>query len=147
MTMPIALRPATEADLPFITSTWIESYIRSPATRRIPKAVFLEGHRRVIDRLLAKYNAWVACDPGDRDVLYGWSLCQYDPAALHYCYVKETRRGQGVARALIGLYDDILPSATLPISHWTPACKRARNRGVDIRWEPHLLTYAMLEGT
>lgn len=138
--MPIALRPATEVDLPFIVSTWLESYIRSPATRRIPKAVFLGYHRQVIDRILAQHGAMVACDPGDPDVLYGWRVLG-GPALLHYCYVKETRRNQGVARALLGSW-----SHGIRITHWTPACKRARDRGVDIRWEPHLLTYAMLEG-
>ena len=141
--MPIALRPATEADLPFIVSTWLESYIRSPATRRIPKQLFLGGHRRVVDRLVAKRGVIVAHDPGDETVLYGWICWEWVPDAIHYLYVKETRRNQGVAHALIKA---AVLDGPLLVTHWTPACKRARDRGVDIRWEPHLLTYAMLEG-
>jgi hypothetical protein len=94
------IRPADEGDVAFLSSTWKQSFWReSTWANRIRWSVFEPGHAKVIQRLLARSLAIVACDPERETEIAGYLV--YEPGAIHYAYVKPAFRRAGVLRALL----------------------------------------------
>jgi GNAT superfamily N-acetyltransferase len=87
--MSFVVREARPSDIAFVTGAWKESYLaraKAIITKEILRAVH-RGHVRV------------ACDHLDDDALVGFAAFGDDE--LHYAYVKEAFRKEGVARDLL----------------------------------------------
>jgi hypothetical protein len=81
-------------------------------------------------------RAVVACNPLNPALIWGFSVWDDGPTpALHYCYVKEVFRGNGIGTELTRLARDGRPGH-LRISYRTPACRRFLP---EAQFEPRLL--------
>jgi hypothetical protein len=112
------IRPATEGDVAFVSSTWKQSFWReSTWANRIRWTVFEPGHAKIVQRLLARSMVLVACDPEVETEDVGYIV--FEPGAIHYAYVKPPFRRAGVLRSLLaetGLPKDL---AGVAITHGT----------------------------
>lgn len=116
----IHIRAGKETDVPYVVSTWVDSYASTPWAADIRKVwqlglytVHDRGdlaksdpyqvlHRRFVVRLLARTGVEVRVAAWDEDpnVIAGW--CCVEPDAVHYVYVRNKFRRDGVARRLLG---------------------------------------------
>ena len=127
-----------EKDGNFIYHSWGNSYREAAlgAWGDIPKATYYKRVRLRIDTLLKRgAELKIACDPDNQDIILGW-MCAESPV-LHYVYVKEAYRKQGIALTLLNACG-LSSTNVIPCSHWTPyaelvAAKRPRLlRRVDL---------------
>lgn len=96
MTLPV--RPAREGDMAFVAMSWRASFE--------PRFTFDRDHYRAemdrtIGKLCARGQVIVAHDPEDDDHLVGFAVVSVDGRELHYVYVKQQFRGQGIARDML----------------------------------------------
>lgn len=113
-----AIRQSKESDIPFIYSSWLESYA---STWDIKKSTFMKEYKYVIDEILLEGCASVACKKDEPDVVFGYMVYSLDFPTVHYAYVKENFRKHGIAKSLFdgsGLY---LP---ITITHRTDLAKK-----------------------
>lgn len=104
LAFPVAYRPVEEADMGFVVKGWIHSYHDGTETMRaVPWTRFKREQRAVIRDCLERGACIVACDPEDPATLYGFAAGWDDlgVGVAHYVYVMQTRRGMGLARALV----------------------------------------------
>jgi hypothetical protein len=87
---PFRIRDARPSDRAFVSHAWVESY----------RARLMSKVEKEISKLVHGSRVLVACDNSDDDLLLGF--VSMSDRALHYAYVKEPLRGEGIARALIG---------------------------------------------
>lgn len=124
--LPMQIRPATEADRRFVVNSWFESY-RTHVDAGFD--VYASGHRRHMDALFAICPPpLVAADLEDPTVIFGWALSSPTGSHLHYAYVKHPFRRLGVAGKLV-----------LPATKWftfrTPAgLQLAKSK--QLRYDP-----------
>lgn len=114
--LPISVRLVRQDDIPFIMSTWLQSYRRSSEfARHIIAPVYFAFHRKVVEGILARMTTrvQVAVDPEASEVIYGYIVTEW-PAletfsvfgleprgVVHYVYVKEAFQNMRVATRLI----------------------------------------------
>lgn len=109
-----------ERDGNFIYHSWGNSYRDAAlgAWGDIPKATYYKRVRARIDALIRRgAEIKLAVDPDDPNIILGW-MCAEAPV-LHYVYVKEAYRGQGIAMTLLAAVG-LAAQKILPCSHWTP---------------------------
>lgn len=106
------IRPPSAAtnDLQFVRSAWLKSYASSEFARwHTPKATweknqasddYYDGQRGVIEALLGRAKVLVNEDEAE-GLQYLTGFLVYEPLTVHYVYVRQSARGQGIARALI----------------------------------------------
>lgn len=125
----LAFRLATEADLPLIVGSWVDSYRDAHACGPIPMPEYDATMTHwVRDWYLQRpgVKVWVAYHPEETSEskadLYGWCVVEHniklprrvrengryhtvmeevDELLLHYVYVKKDYRGEGLARMLL----------------------------------------------
>jgi len=114
---PINIRAMRPSDENFIRDGWVQSYSKSPHVCEVPRQVYFDAQRKVIARLLAKSTTYVAHWPEDDDALYGFVCGVPDrpKTTLHYVYVKQVFRREGIAKELIGAL--VPPGAEVVCSH------------------------------
>lgn len=124
--LPIRIRKATEADVPFIFSSWLKSYRQSPTVRNIANTSYYTEHHKVIENLLQSCEVYVACKDTDTAEIYGFICAEVVSGifVLHYVYTKHTYRGLGIANQLLSAYERADGAAMY--THFTmPATKLA----------------------
>lgn len=139
------IRSFAPGDVPLIGDTWRSSYassdwarfVSSPNEWRAVKGqsgrkqsyapVYWNGQRARVDRLLA--SNVVLVDEADDGLIDGW-ICGWPRTTLHYVYVRQGRRGRGVARALLAALE-LRPGSPVRYSH----------RAAGIRGNPHRWTF------
>lgn len=87
----------------------------------IPKDVFMDNYKLVIQSLLAKSQVKVACLNEDPDVILGYSVLSPDFQGVHWVFVKAAWRRQGVARSLV-------PSHPTHVTHLTKLGSQLLNK-------------------
>lgn len=127
---PVTLRaPEGEREKHFVCNSWTESQVKfCPAkvwfdedgrplrVERIQKGAFLDGHAKLVDKLLARaVTVTAAISPG---LLAGW-LCYEPGVCVHYAYTDRTFRRLGVARLLLAQVTE----TPRVVTHWTPPCE------------------------
>lgn len=162
----LAFREATELDLPFVVSSWVDSYRTAHAAGMIPMPLYERMMRECVAWVLSRpgMKIWVAYRPGEdpelKTDLYGWLAVESDvmtpvrvrkdgkwteelvPAGLplvHYCFTKQAYRRLGIARAL-------LTAAGVPSGKpFLYACKTALVSQLPLpggsRWTPLIARY------
>lgn len=133
----VCVRPMRDADVPFIQSSWKQSYVFSVAhDEQAQAALFSELNHRC-GRLLKRSEVRVACDPDNEDHVFGWACLDTKRQLLHYVVVKQKLRGRGIARVLLaGLKTPVVHT------HWTFACEKYGRSGKAI-YEPSRLREVM----
>jgi GNAT superfamily N-acetyltransferase len=106
---PVLFRAAEARDLGFIVDSWLESYHDgNPQMQAVRFAHYKHPMRRIVRRIITRSQVWVACDPEDDGFLYGFiaaecvgnSSPQGWATLVHYVYVLQTRRREGLAERL-----------------------------------------------
>jgi GNAT superfamily N-acetyltransferase len=108
------IRSPTPDDLRLVRSAWLESYATSDYAKLVTPPpqweqnekrggrVYFTGQRELIERLIVSSVVLVA--EGEAAQLDGF-VVGWPAAMLHYVYVKQSRRGRGLARALLEALD------------------------------------------
>jgi len=96
----INFRDATQKDIPFITSTWLNACWNSKKYKDMKKTTFMEGHHKAIQKRMSDFSCVVACNPDDPYVIYGY-IVYNRPETLHFSYVKGSFRGLSICKQLI----------------------------------------------
>lgn len=112
------IREETPDDNAFILSSWKQSYRATyPDLHSGPFFSSLEQQLRKIRK---RSKILVACDPERPEFIVGYVV--YEPEAVHYIYVKEIRRENGVARELLKACGQ--NKHPIVCTYWTRACER-----------------------
>lgn len=104
--LPFKLRPYCKDDLNFIQNSWGSSYYKGAEFNDVmsPRE-FNAQHRPIREEILSRPNAAViiACSKEDEDLILGWILIEKpkEGLMLHYLYVKEAFKGEGVSTELL----------------------------------------------
>lgn len=110
------VRDATAEDANFVLSTFLRGiYYGNDLFNLIPKAVFMESYKDIARKLFydqTKTTVKVACLVEDQRIIIGYSILSADYLNIHYVYVKQKFRKQGIAKSL-------LPKYPVSVSHLT----------------------------
>lgn len=117
------IRPAEAGDVAFLFATWKQSFWRdSPWAKRLRWGIFAPNHDKVIRKILARAQVFVACEPEHQDEIAGYFVFELAPLpCAHFAYVKPAFRRDGVFTQLIaasGLPPDL---AGVHVTHGTKA--------------------------
>ncbi len=120
MTLPVAIRAyRPDGDMPFVYKAWITSYRTSDRAGTVPDHVFYALTKIAINQLLARgMKIALAVSPDDDDQILGFIAYEAPGPVLHYCFVKDMFRRQGVA-SLLTAYANFAPDGPLFCTHWT----------------------------
>lgn len=99
----VRLRPATEADVPFIFNSWLRCYRNSPNMRGCENPVFFQQHHILIEGLCRRSSILVACSAANVSVIYGYVVVETieNNMVVHFAYVKEIYRKLGLGAHLM----------------------------------------------
>lgn len=127
MRPPVRIRDYKPEDLGVVIHAWLLDYRRKAFKRGIVPPVYYIFQERKIKALMDRHPPVIACDMEDEDHVYGWACgAKFEhedgikDSVLHYVYVKEAFRGQGVASLLIKEFE---PWSTLFYTHETSDSK------------------------
>lgn len=98
----MVVKDATEHDVPFIFSSWMEEARRLRGNREdrgVRLVVFNAFYPHVVQSLLETESAVVMYREG-KDTIHAWA-CGRPPNLLHFAYVPEKLRRKGFGRAVI----------------------------------------------
>jgi GNAT superfamily N-acetyltransferase len=111
----VYFRATTEEDLPFIYSSWLQSYKKT--VKYVSDKNYYKGQHAVIAALLEHSNSAVLCSQ-ETDRIVGYIVWEGD--TLHYIYVKNTFRGFGFGSSMVAT---CVPNVQY-FTHYTPAMSR-----------------------
>lgn len=134
-----ALRPARAVeghwdDRAFIVPTWSDSWHdESREVRDLPFRVYRERMFRRLDRILDRVGVegFAAVLPDDETHVLGYIVGE--GPILHYVFVREGRRGYGIARELVATW--ALTHPCVEASHDTKHGARIR-RALNVTYNP-----------
>lgn len=106
MEAEIDVRPYSINDIPFIRSSWANSFYKgNDANKLIPPHDFHLRHRSIIDRFFMRPNATilVCCSRLDPELILGWLAVELMPSItiVHYIYVKFVFKSTDMGRQLL----------------------------------------------
>lgn len=84
-----------------VRSSWLKSHGKSAFARLAGRRAYYSGEHELIDWLLDRTEVRVACSPRDRATIIGWACMEPARNVVHYVWVQEDFRREGVARALL----------------------------------------------
>ena len=137
--VPIRIRPADDADAPFVFSTWLKSF--SGQNKNLNRQIVYEFEDDVVKDLLSTSITLLAvgnsvASAGD---IYGF-ICgerTADHLVIHYCYVKAPFRQFGVGRALLDAFD-YRPGELIIHTYQGYIAKELRKKGFSLLYVPYL---------
>ncbi len=127
------LRDATEEDLNFIYASWSYSMrYGSDLGRDCRNHIFFKNYLKVIDYILTQARTVIAWHPSEPSVILGYIT--FEPDILHYCFVKDHYRKQGIGKSLY--------NKTGPFKYYTNRTnmiKRIQIKNSDLTYNPFIL--------
>lgn len=134
----VRIRPLTEADVPFIFSSWLKSYRESQFGRGMARTFFFTEHHKVIERLLKTCEVFIACNDQDVADIFGYICGERTGGVLviHYIYVKHTYRNLGIGKLLLNCFSHTGDVAAL-YTHKTPAADKLAER-FNMAYHPYI---------
>lgn len=102
--MKITIRGLLPGDIPFITSTWLKTYRNASRLKDVTlEGLYFNEHNKLINQSLNTSKILMACDPEDKEHVFGYLVGVNRPYGdfLHYIYTKKVFREQGIAGDLI----------------------------------------------
>lgn len=135
-------RPYVEADINFIQSSWGLSFYSDHRSLFSPET-FHHYHRPIRTRILTRPNlAIIVCVASeDEHLILGWimveALHKAHGLVLHYLYVKQAFKGEGIAselfRSVLKLKEPLI------VSHLTNKAKKLlETKNINYFFAPHL---------
>lgn len=128
----LVLRPMAEGDQGFVLNSWLKSLWRfNPREHWIGSRPWHAHWHSLLERLASPGRVQVACSPQNAWQIFGW-VCS-EGQTLHYVFVKEVYRENGIARRL-------LESVGNPrdCTLWTPYAEKVQDK-LGWRSRPSLL--------
>ena len=120
--LPITIRPLIANDLNFVYDTWLMSYRNTLMPEGGARDKFYRMMRKRVSMLLLRgAKALVAVDPSEPDYIYGFICAEEN--LLHYVYVKDAYRGNGVSLQLTA-EAGLGGASPLFCTHWSTAFDR-----------------------
>lgn len=120
--LEVKIRDADKDDWAFIVSTWRKSY--RDADAYVPAYVYNPYILQAIDACRKRGARFrVAAAPDALDFIWGFACSE--AGAMHYVYVKESARGQGVAKKLIA---DAGLKVPMVLTYWTKFSEAIANK-------------------
>ena len=108
VTQAYKFRPYSKDDIPFLQNSWGTSYYKGALySRHIDPTEFHKRHRPIRENFFDKPNTAVICCVAceDETIILGWiaveTIHNSDSILLHYMYVKQSFKGEGIARELL----------------------------------------------
>lgn len=101
-----SFRPFCEADIPFIYSSWGQSFLSGKSAHMIlSPAEFHEFHRPIIERFFSRPTATVLVCQWDQEpnTIIAWAAVEmlHKTLVLHYIYVKAAFKREGIATEML----------------------------------------------
>lgn len=129
--LEVKIRDAGKDDWAFIMSAWRKSYRDVEAW--VPAYVYNPQVLKEIESFRARGARFrMAVDPEADDFIWGFACTE--GGAVHYVYVKESARGQGVAKKLVG---DAGLSLPVTLTYWTKFAEQIqRKKPGSMMYEP-----------
>ncbi len=96
----VEFRPMLPGDHNFVRSSWLRSH--RAVCEWAPRDAYFRLHHDVVEGLLERATCIVAASKSDADQILGWACGEPgERPLLHYAYVKQTFRRQGLGRELL----------------------------------------------
>lgn len=130
------LRDAEASDISFIYDSFMKSYkADGPLGKITTKRVFFQEFPQVIDRILSTSKVQIMCLSEEPKIIVGYIIFQ--PQLIHYIFVKEPFRRNGIAKTLkshaLGLND------SFTYTHITHHVKKLLTKYPDALFNPFKL--------
>lgn len=128
------LRPYRQSDINFIQNSWGSSYYKGAEySLYLSPREFNEKHRPIREDLLSSPSTAliIACGIEDEDLILGWILIEKptkDGLILHYLYVKEAFKGEGISDHLL---KNALPIKPILVTHMTDRARKIIRKKKD----------------
>lgn len=107
------IRDYRDSDKSFIMATYLRGlYYGDSWFSVIPKKIFMEHYKLIIEAILKKNTVKIACLIDEEDVILGYSILSDDFNTLHWIFVKLAFRNKGIGKSLC-------PSHPTYVSHLT----------------------------
>ena len=141
----LKIRRAISKDVRYITSSWLNSYYKSPANKGIRKSEFFHTEHKMLEVLIPRATTLVLCNASNLDQILGY-IC-YEKLAnnimlIHYVNMKLPYRKRGFARLLVEEVLEIEEPSQVLYSYYTPQgaeiIRRHREEMGDWRHNPYL---------
>lgn len=116
------VRDGVVTDIPFIRASFLNGvYYGDKCFTRIPKEIFMNNYKIVIDRLLTPGMAQikVACLKDDPNTIIGYSILSNDYQTIHWVYVKQGDRNPDKSWRNRGIGRSLLPQYPTAVTHLT----------------------------
>lgn len=102
----IRVRPAVDADMPFVFDGWLKSFRMAHAAGPFAIEDYKQVYSVAIQKLLQRAELLIACNPELDDQLYGFLAHEKrTPPVVHYVYVKQPFRKHRIATLLMAAAD------------------------------------------
>lgn len=134
----VGFREATAADEGIVFNAWLKGHRQlGDWPKRLSSRRYFDEHKLVVAQILARATTVVACNAARPTQVLGF-VC-FEDGVLHWLFVKQPYRRQGIARHLMRQGGYIGPD-TNPIacSHWTITAQDISRRW-PLRYNPFLL--------
>lgn len=119
------LRPYKPSDLNFIQNSWASSYYKgADFVKFMTPREFNQQHRPIRTDILERPSSAciVACGADNEDLILGWILVEkQEKLILHYLYIKEAFKNEGISKELI---EKALPERPVLITHMTDRARK-----------------------
>lgn len=111
------IRDYKPEDKSFIMATFLRGlYYGDSWFSLMPKDLFMDNYKRIVEALINKHQVKVACLCEDKDVILGYTIVSKDLSTIHWVFVKLLFRKQGIAKSLC-------PTSPKYVSHLTDVGK------------------------
>jgi hypothetical protein len=90
-------------DKAFVMATFLRGlYYGESWFSLIPKNIFMDNYQKIAEKLISSDRVIIkiACLEDDEEIILGYSIMSADYQTLHWVFVKQVWRKQGIARAL-----------------------------------------------
>lgn len=95
------IRDYRPEDKAFIMSTWLRGlYYGNQFYALMEKNTFMDVYKQVLEALLQRSIVKVACLVEDQDVILGYIVLSNDVNTIHWVFIKQAFRKQGIAKSL-----------------------------------------------
>ncbi len=140
----LRLRAAKQYDMPFVRSSWFESYRKGGRAPEVGFDLFRKEHDDLMRRILRYADVQIAFPvgmPENDDTICGW-VC-YQGNIVHYVYTKLIYRRRGIADHLI---ESAVPKEKFPLrthTFETTVGRRLASKSVS-QYNPYVLYHLNL---
>jgi hypothetical protein len=132
----IVVRAFEAGDKSFIYDSWLKSFRNtSPFAKSIRDDVYYLGEASKITAMSMrpKSNVMIATFPDEPGVILGFIA--FEPETIHYCYVRDVWRKNGIARML---FEASGLSRMSAFTHWTDPCASfVARKDMELKYDPY----------